>query len=66
MHPFYSKSPVKSIPQVKPSLGKYIITPSVMVGWYLFENEVLNLSVYIKYGFLATTKLTKNLIRHVL
>ena len=25
LHPFYSKSPVKSIPQVKPSLG----TPSL-------------------------------------
>ena len=32
----------------------------VKVGWYLSENEVLNLSVYINYGFLATTKLTKN------
>ena len=33
---------------------------------YWSENEVLNHSVYIKYGFLAIIEVSKNLIRHVL
>jgi len=41
---------------------KYILTPTIVVGWYLSGKAVFSLNVYTNYGFLATLKPQKEFI----
>ena len=41
---------------------KYKLTLSIQVGWYLATSLSVNLTVYLTYGFMATSKPQKNVI----